>query len=49
MNRWTFEQNYKNEQLMFMPVLSFTGINIYRVGLGAFPKKGHYQSWLQAK
>jgi len=29
MNRWTFEQNYKNEQLMFTPVLSFTDIKIY--------------------
>ncbi len=29
MNFWTFEQNYKNEQLMFTPVLSFTDIKIY--------------------
>jgi len=25
----TFEQNYKNEQPLFMPVLSFTDINVY--------------------
>ncbi len=34
MNVWICEQNYKNEQLMFMPVLSFTGINSYSVFRG---------------